>query len=1065
MNLPKTAQQVPRPQIWVSTGSVVAMVSRKTSLPYPASPSAQNTDDPFAPASHLTVDTSDVPPVPIPARHNSIQRQADSFMDNDNPWQDHSSSTSQPVPDALQAGRPGHQREHSLTNIPQALRAGGSGQDTPRSSIDSGDSRDWWDDDDAADGDRSPRRSPVREVPESLRPRGHSPGTAPQPPSPAAIKRKPVGSNTAMGHESAATQPEFASNNPFRRPSSDAPLPPAMAPPPIPSAPKWNTEGRDPQNKGKTPVRDPAFSASITDFSRMSIHNGQMPDPSGYERVQSPPIASDNPWNQPDVGQPPLPPPPPQAPAPPVPEYESPPPPSLSAEQPDQLPTISFSQPHQDHPPNPWGSQPEPPPTPSPIPFDQSQKHNTQYNENLLDRGKHTGTLPLQDELLDLPNASQHTQSYHEPSLLDDDENEPASQAPAVLSQNRSEDHVYAPPPGHPPGSSSLGGAHALGDEALPTKPPRPAVRTAPLSAAEIAKNAESRNETYQIKHFNWFDHISGRLRRSSMLTQNKNGPCPLLALVNALILGAKDESQASLDDALRSREQVSLGLIIETLMYELVDRSSIGGQQLPDVDELNAFLMRLRTGMNANPRFIPPATPAPNIMDARNSIMHLPQSERAQIQVGTFEATSDMRLYGAFSVPLIHGWIPEPGSEAAQAFARSAQTYEDAQAIQFGEEELEYKLTRDGLQPDEQRVWEDITSIKNFFKLHPTQLTPTGLHNIQQSLQSGSFAIMFRNDHFSTVYKHPQSGQLFILVTDQGYADRDEIVWESLVDISGKGNDFFSGDFMPVSHQQGGGSSSSAQPQHLAVDQADDAPLSPQQQQEQHDADFAMALQMQEEEEQRQRADQARRRRSGQGPGNNPSHSPRNSNSNIPITLHPTRSRQSQSDAPENRPTIPPRSQRPTVPATNRPTDANTDDTPPSYEEAAKGKPYVPPLGSPLHPSSGPGTDSISPMSSNAQLTGVVSNAGSSISAHPPGPNAPYYGSSSNNSGRPAQTRIPSNSMPGRVSAYNEQASTPTQQMPGAYWDGRRPQQGMPAGPSGRPGRQPGQERDCVVM
>lgn len=294
----------------------------------------------------------------------------------------------------------------------------------------------------------------------------------------------------------------------------------------------------------------------------------------------------------------------------------------------------------------------------------------------------------------------------------------------------------------------------------------------------------------------------------------------------------------------------------------------------------------------------------------------------------------------------------------------------------------------------------------------------------------------------------------------------------------------------MPVSHQQATGSSS-APPQHLAVDQAENAPLSPQQQQEQHDADFAMALQLQEEEEQRQRAEQARRRRSGQGqgpPSSTSGQSPRASNGNIPITLHPTRSRQSNSDAPENRPSIPPRNQRPNVPATNRPADANDEDAPPAYEEAAKGKPYIPPVGSPLHPGGG-NNDGISPMSSSGQLSGTISTAtgaASGSNAHPPGPNAPYYGSSSGPgggaSGRPNQgnnsNRVPSSNVAGgRVpSAYSEQAqaSTPTQQMPGAYgWDARRPGpgQGMPVGgggggaSGGRPGRQPGQERDCVVM
>ena len=94
--------------------------------------------------------------------------------------------------------------------------------------------------------------------------------------------------------------------------------------------------------------------------------------------------------------------------------------------------------------------------------------------------------------------------------------------------------------------------------------------------------------------------------------------------------------------------------------MYELVARNADSGEQLPDVDELNAFLMRLRTGMNANPRFISPRTPPPNLMDARNSVLHLPQQERNKLKTGTFEATMDMRLYGAFCGSTT-AWLASP--------------------------------------------------------------------------------------------------------------------------------------------------------------------------------------------------------------------------------------------------------------------------------------------------------------------------------------------------------------------------------------------------------------------
>ena len=1007
--------------------SVIAgdMVTRKTSLPYPASPQPTTQTTPFVAASNLhAVDSTDLPPITHAARDSNEPRRDSGFADNDNPWSDLHSPPQPTVPDFLRPrnGRPveEHKRDNSLTDIPSVLRPGNSGQDTPRSSIDSGESRGFWEDDEDADKEHSPeRRSPGKA-------KAGEPHQAAAPvlqslPSPsAAIKRKPVASQPMLQPEVPHQEPshDFASNNPFRRPSSSASNPPEPSHVP-PQLPTLNFTDQEFGGKGKEPVRDPPTEQFRDDFSKLGLQDNQT-------GVLSTSELDSDPWRPLEPTR-----------APPAPQAA---PPSVPAEvtspfssQPPLIPVAT-----EDHLQNPWSSQRPTAPTPSPIPFDDSQKYVAHYNNSMLDRGQESGVVSLGDELQAVPNASNAPHSQFQPSLLDDDD--PGPPLPARPKAHPGKDQqIYAPPEGPPP-----------------SKPPRPNVSTKVLTDGEIARLAAERDETYQIKHFNWFDHASGRLRRSSMLTQNNNGPCPLLALVNALILGAQDESQAALDEALRSREQVSLGLIIETLMYELVARNADSGEQLPDVDELNAFLMRLRTGMNANPRFISPRTPPPNLMDARNSVLHLPQQERNKLKTGTFEATMDMRLYGAFAVPLLHGWLPEPDADASEAFARSAQTYEDAQAIQFGEEELDYKLSHDGLTPDEQRVWEDINSIKNFLKQYPTQLTPYGMSTVQDTLASGSFAIMFRNDHFSTIYKHPQSGQLFTLITDAGYADRDEIIWESLIDINGSNNEFFSGDFMPVSHSQAQPSNTTSSDlnhqQHLSVPDASNAALSPQEQQEQHDADFAMALQLQEEEEQRQRAENARRRRSGQGSQSNPRNSPRSSQGNIPIQLRPVNSR---SDAPENRPLIPPRNARTQVQGVNRPTDALDDDAPPAYEEAAKGKPYIPPLGSPLHPSSDTGA---SPMSSNVQLTGTISNVSNpgGGGSHPPGPSAPSYAGPS----APAMGRGGRPGQPGRrMSAYHEQMTTPTG-MPGGYFDSR---QSNRVGPGGRRG--PGQDKDCIVM
>ena len=599
----------------------------------------------------------------------------------------------------------------------------------------------------------------------------------------------------------------------------------------------------------------------------------------------------------------------------------------------------------------------------------------------------------------------------------------PARHAQASLLEEPLESFA---PPDHPPPNHP------------PPKPPRPIVQSAPSDGGTLQRLEEQRHETYQIKHFNWFDYNTNSLRRSSMLTQNQNGPCPLLALVNALILGKPDDSESALGNALRAREQVSLGLLIESLMDELTSESRDNFlEELPDVDELNSFLLKLHTGMNANPRFVAPENPPPNLMDARNSVLHVPLSLNTDRKPGTFEQTQDLILYGAFAIPLVHGWLPQRSDPARAAFARAAPTYEDAQTIQFGEEELEIKLRRGGLTANEQQLWEDIVSIRKFFSTYPTQLTRYGLNVVSESLFPGAFAIMFRNDHFSTVYKHPETGQLYTLVTDAGYADKDEVIWESLVDISGQRSEFCSGDFRPVGNveevidlvpqlsDRRNSASIFNEPPHSPP------PTSPQEVQEQHDADFAMALQLQEEEQVRQESANARRR-SAQSRSSNTGGPP----SNIPIRLRPA----------DAGPAVPPRNQRGN-PGVNRPTNnVPDDDAPPLYEEAVKGAPYIPPPGHPQHPASDP-----SPRASTSAITPVVSAP--SVAPRPAPQRAPQRA--------PAQPpRVPQQQR--RMSAYQE-----AQQY--GRFDSDRPlthnaTMGLQGQPAGRRAQKE-QDKDCVIM
>ncbi|EHA21743.1 hypothetical protein ASPNIDRAFT_41339 [Aspergillus niger ATCC 1015] len=337
--------------------------------------------------------------------------------------------------------------------------------------------------------------------------------------------------------------------------------------------------------------------------------------------------------------------------------------------------------------------------------------------------------------------------------------------------------------------SNTTGSSHVLIelDEApipppktdAPTKAPQGYNLNSP-EEAEAKRQQEQRSETYSIRHVNWADS-TGKLRESPILVQNKNGPCPLLALVNALVLRSTiHDSQPPIVRALQTREQISLGLLIEALFDELTTRLG-PDDEFPDIEALSRFLTMLHTGMNVNPQLT---------LESNDAL-------------GTFLETEDIRFYGTFGVPLVHGWLAAPSTEADAALARVGQYHEDIQLLPFRKQDLEDRVMRgNALTPEEELVMSDIQTIQKFTEFeNATQLSTFGLNHLATTLQPGSFSILFRNDHFSTLYKHPRLDQLFTLVTDAGYSSHAEVVWESLVDVNGSEAGFFSGDFRPVSH------------------------------------------------------------------------------------------------------------------------------------------------------------------------------------------------------------------------------------------------------------------------
>jgi len=507
--------------------------------------------------------------------------------------------------------------------------------------------------------------------------------------------------------------------------------------------------------------------------------------------------------------------------------------------------------------------------------------------------------------------------------------------------------HAQEQPPALPPRRPR--------EERASTMSPRPIDTGAGSSAASGPESPNTtmnrqRKEHYQIKQICWHDYNKQGLRTSPILTQNLNGPCPLLALVNALVLSTPPGVETALIETLRTRETVSLGLLLDAVFDELMSgRRGDAAQALPDVSELYKFLLALHSGLNVNPLFVPDTTGASGSVTLTN-------------RAGGFENTQDMKLYRTFDIPLMHGWLPETGTEAYAAFDRVAKSYETSQYVQFQEEELDAKLqSGEPLSEEEQQMFTDIHAIKEFLSLWPTQLTDHGLKVIRDNLQRGQVAILFRNDHFSTLIKDPRTDQLVTLVTDQGYSTHDEIVWESLIDVNGQGSQLFSGDFRSVDNsgtsaglenQQHGQNISDAnndqglttvptlhpaQQQgvvHQASQNIEDSAPPGLSRAEQEDHDLALALQLQEEEEDHERREAEQRQRTNQA-----------SVGAIAAQVTPQSGSSShrRTSRTEQGPFIPPRRNNVT---TNRPVGEAA--PPPTYEEASTTPRYNPPPGHP---------------------------------------------------------------------------------------------------------------------
>lgn len=160
---------------------------------------------------------------------------------------------------------------------------------------------------------------------------------------------------------------------------------------------------------------------------------------------------------------------------------------------------------------------------------------------------------------------------------------------------------------------------------------------------------------------------------------------------------------------------------------------------------------------------------------------------------VREFERTKEFSVFELLGINIVHGWLADPSDKQAHKFIAplSYDSLMDKICLARDLKEKESHL----LTPQEKKDSENGTQGELFIQQSASQLTFEGLIQLHKTLKDNELCVFFRNNHFSTMLKRErESGgknkkkesDLFLLVTDEGYANKPNVVWEKLSEVGG---------------------------------------------------------------------------------------------------------------------------------------------------------------------------------------------------------------------------------------------------------------------------------------
>ncbi|GLD99510.1 hypothetical protein PINS_up008236 [Pythium insidiosum] len=345
-----------------------------------------------------------------------------------------------------------------------------------------------------------------------------------------------------------------------------------------------------------------------------------------------------------------------------------------------------------------------------------------------------------------------------------------------------------------------------------------------------------------------------------SYICQNINGPCPLLAIGNVLLL----RGHISLDDRLQEQDGGgSGGVIAASELLEIVrqrivtanpplpaDRDALERlSQQKTLDDVLQLLPSLLVGLDVNVRFHSITDFEYNVGSAvfdmlDMSLVHgwlLDQQDEATLRVvgnksyneliervvdyravmitetaddqqqqqdanaATIETSSPpppppsepSELLAPLAISSLS--IDVPSSPPSSARSPSSKSSPSPSKKTVETMKRERKLSDADATSAATALLEDGPVLEEFFASTASQLTYYGLVKLHEDVRERQLCVFFRNNHFATLFKF--EGALYLLVTDAGYLDEPTVVWERLNEIDGD-SEYFDDAFRPLNAQ-----------------------------------------------------------------------------------------------------------------------------------------------------------------------------------------------------------------------------------------------------------------------